>query len=71
MHMQPNPENCKPAARPAWGALVIAMERLPRRQRVEIARVGRRAKAAKLPRIRRLTWQAVAEARRLAREAAQ
>jgi hypothetical protein len=54
------------AARPAWGALVTAMERLPRRQRVEIARLGRRARAAKVPRIRRLTWKDVAEAKRLA-----
>jgi hypothetical protein len=54
------------AARPAWGALVIAMERLPRRQRVEIARMGRKARAAKVPRIRRLTWAAMAEAKRIA-----
>jgi hypothetical protein len=52
--------------RPAWGALVSAMEKLPHRSRVEIARMGRKARAAKVPRIRRLTWKAVAEAKRLA-----
>jgi hypothetical protein len=57
--------------RPALTALVGAMEKLPRYQRNEVARIGRKARAAKLPRIRRLTWQAVAEARRLAQEAAQ
>ncbi|THD56019.1 MAG: hypothetical protein E8A46_04385 [Bradyrhizobium sp.] len=56
------------AARPAWGALVIAMERLPRCQRVEIALMGRRAKAAKHPRLRRLAREAKAEAKRLAGE---
>jgi hypothetical protein len=54
------------AARPAWGALVTAMEKLPHRSRVEIARMGRKARAAKVPRIRRLTWAALAEAKRLA-----
>jgi hypothetical protein len=55
--------------RPAWGALVIAMQRLSRKQRVEVACFGRKARAAKKPRIRRLTWQAVAEARRLSQVA--
>jgi dihydrodipicolinate synthase/N-acetylneuraminate lyase len=58
-------------SRPAFANLVAAMARLSPRQRNEVARIGRRARAAKVPRIRRLTWQAVAEARRLAREAAQ
>ncbi len=58
-------------SRPALTALVGAMVKLSRPQRVEITRIGRKARAAKLPRIRRLTWQAVAEAKRLAREAAQ
>jgi hypothetical protein len=56
-------------SRPALAGLIIAMTRLPSRQRIEVARFGRKARAAKLPRIRRLTWRAVAEARRLAREA--
>jgi hypothetical protein len=54
------------AARPAWGALVTAMERLPRRQRVEVARLGRKARAARVPRIRRLAREAVKEAQRIA-----
>jgi hypothetical protein len=58
-------------SRPALATLIGAMERLPRRQRLEIACMGRRAKAAKAPRIRRLTREAAAEARRLAKEAAQ
>jgi hypothetical protein len=58
-------------SRPAVANLVAAMARLSRAQRIEVARFGRKAKAAKVPRIRRLTWEAVAEARRLAREAAQ
>jgi hypothetical protein len=58
-------------SRPALKNLVCAMEKLPRGQRNEVARFGRKARAAKVPRIRRLTWRAVAEARRLAREAAQ
>jgi hypothetical protein len=57
-------------SRPALTALIGAMEKLPRCQRNEVARVGRKARAAKEPRIRRLTWEAVAESRRLAREAA-
>jgi hypothetical protein len=56
--------------RPALATLIGAMEKLPRRQRNEVARFGRKARAAKVPRIRRLTWQAVVEARRLAQEAA-
>lgn len=59
------------AARPAWGALVTALERLPRRSRVETARMGRRAKAAKHPRLRRLAREARAEARRLAQDGPQ
>ena len=53
-------------SRPALKDLVCAMEKLPRGQRNEVARFGRKARAAKLPKIRRLTWAAVAEARRLA-----
>jgi hypothetical protein len=52
--------------RPALATLIGAMERLSRRQRIEIAERGRRAKAAKAPRIRRLCREAVAEAKRLA-----
>lgn len=55
--------------RPAYASLVAAMEKLPWRQRNEVARIGRRARAAKVPKIRRLTREAAAEARRLAREA--
>jgi hypothetical protein len=57
--------------RPALATLIAAMEKLSHPKRVEVARFGRKARAAKLPRIRRLTWQAVAEARRMANEAAQ
>jgi hypothetical protein len=57
--------------RPALATLIGAMEKLRRCQRLEIAHMGRRAKAAKAPRIRRLAREANAEARRLAREAAQ
>lgn len=56
-------------SRPALANLIAAMEKLSRPQRNEIARLGRRAKAAKVPRIRRLTREVTAEARRLAREA--
>jgi len=42
------------------------MERLSRRQRLEVAVMGRRAKAAKAPRLRRLAREARAEAERLA-----
>jgi hypothetical protein len=58
-------------SRPALAILIGEMGRLSRRQRDEVARLGRKARAAKVPRIRRLTWRAVAEARRLARDAAQ
>jgi hypothetical protein len=57
--------------RPALATLIGAMERLPRKQRVELVHLGRKARAAKVPRIRRLTWRAVVEARRLALEATQ
>ena len=57
--------------RPALGNLIAAMGKLSRPQRNEIACMGRKARAAKVPRIRRLTREAAAEARRLAREAAQ
>jgi hypothetical protein len=46
--------------------LISAMERLSRRQRLEVAHMGRRARAAKTPRIRRLAREAKAEAKRLA-----
>jgi hypothetical protein len=52
--------------RPALATLIAAMAKLSRRQRIEIACMGRRAKAAKAPRIRRLTRDVTAEARRLA-----
>jgi len=52
--------------RPALATLINAMARLSRRQRNEIAVLGRRAKAAKMPRIRRLTREANAEAKRAA-----
>jgi hypothetical protein len=52
--------------RPALGNLIAAMGKLSRPKRIEIVRMGRRAKAAKAPRIRRLTREANAEARRLA-----
>jgi hypothetical protein len=64
------PERDAPS-RPALAVLIGAMERLSRQQRDEVARLGRKARAAKVPRLRRLTWRAVAEARRLAQEAAQ
>jgi hypothetical protein len=57
--------------RPALATLIGAMERLPRYQRLEIALLDRRAKAAKAPRLRRLAREARAEAKRLAQEAAQ
>jgi hypothetical protein len=56
--------------RPALATLICAMERLSRRQRIEIVVLGRRAKAAKQPRLRRLASAARAEAKRLASEAA-
>jgi hypothetical protein len=55
--------------RPATAALIMAMERLSHIKRLEIVQRGRRARAAKEPRIRRLTAAAAAEARRLARGA--
>lgn len=56
--------------RPALGRLIGAMAKLSRRQRLEVARLGRRAKAAKKEAIRRLAREAEAEHRQLAREAA-
>jgi hypothetical protein len=58
-------------SRPALTSLIAAMAKLSRRKRLEIALLGRKASAAKAPRIRRLTREVTAEARRLAREAAQ
>ncbi|MDH2343248.1 hypothetical protein [Bradyrhizobium sp. SSUT77] len=55
--------------RPALAKLVCAMEGLPRRQRREIARLGRKARCAKTERLRLLAREASAEARRLTREA--
>lgn len=52
--------------RPALALLIRAMERLSRPQRAEVARLGRRATAAKHPRLRRLAREAKAEAKRLA-----
>lgn len=52
--------------RPALFILIKAMERLSRPQRAEVACIGRRAKAAKHPRLRRLAREAKAEAKRLA-----
>jgi len=52
--------------RPALGALLIAVAKLPRRQRVEIAKFDRRARAARVPRLRQLASAAKAEAKRLA-----
>jgi hypothetical protein len=57
--------------RPAVRNLIVAMERLPGYQRREICRLGRRAMAARAPRLRRLAREAAAESRRLAAEAAQ
>ena len=57
--------------RPALGNLIAAMGKLSRPQRVEITRMGRKARAAKAPRIRRLTWAVIAEARRLGRDGPQ
>jgi hypothetical protein len=55
--------------RPALTGLIAAMERLSRRQRIEIAALDRRAKAAKAPRLRRLAREAREEAKRLTAEA--
>jgi len=73
MQIADNPNRCNAPLpdRPAWSALVTAIEKLPRRSRVEIARMGRKARAAKVPRIRRLTWRAVVEARLLSQGATQ
>jgi hypothetical protein len=65
MRCQPTPAGCE---RPALKELIAAMGKLSRPKRNEIARMGRRARAAKVPRIRRLTRAVTAEARRLARE---
>jgi hypothetical protein len=54
--------------RPAMAALITAMGRLPRRQRIDIIKHRLKAAAAKQPRIRVLTHQAAAEARRIAAE---
>jgi hypothetical protein len=54
--------------RPALANLIAGMTKLSQRQRNEVARLGRKARAAKLPRIRRLTREAAAEARRLGGE---
>jgi DNA invertase Pin-like site-specific DNA recombinase len=58
--------DCSTNDRPALTSLIAAMEKLARSKRNEIARLGRRAKAAKIPRIRRLTREVTAEVRRLA-----
>ena len=58
-------------SRPALATLIGAMKKLPRYQRLEIALLDRRAKAARTPRLRRLARAAKAEAMRLAKEAAQ
>jgi hypothetical protein len=55
--------------RPALFVLIAVMQKLSGRQRNEIARMGRSAKAAKQPRLRRLTREVTAEVRRLAAEA--
>jgi hypothetical protein len=55
--------------RPALAVLIAAMGKLSRPQRNQIARMGRKAKAAKTERIRRLTREVTAEVRRLAAEA--
>jgi hypothetical protein len=55
----------EPKERPALQRLIGGMEtRLSHRQRQEIARMGRKAKAAKQTWLRRLAFAAVAEARR-------
>jgi hypothetical protein len=56
----------EPSGRPCLRALITAMERLSRRQRLEIAALGRRAKAARHPRLRRLASAARTEAKRAA-----
>ena len=52
--------------RPALRCLIDAMSKLSRRRRLEICDRGRKAKAAKAARIRRLTREVTAEVRRLA-----
>ena len=52
--------------RPALTNLIEVMGKLSRPKRNEIARLGRRARAAKTPRLRRLAREAKAEAKRLA-----
>jgi hypothetical protein len=52
--------------RPALAALLRCMENLSGRQRREIATKGRKARAAKDRRIRRLTREVTAEMRRMA-----
>jgi hypothetical protein len=51
--------------RPALFILIAVMAKLSGAKRNEIARLGRRAPAAKHPRLRRLTREANAEQRRL------
>jgi len=51
--------------RPALFILIAVMGKLSGPKRNEIARLGGKAKAAKHPRIRRLTREVTAEARRL------
>jgi hypothetical protein len=63
MRVQQIPAGCP---RPAWFILVAAMEKLSRPKRAEICRLGRRARAARHPRLRRLDREAKAEAKRLA-----
>lgn len=55
--------------RPALGRLIGAMAKLSRVRRQEVARLGRKARAAKEARMRFLARAAAAEARRLTREA--
>jgi hypothetical protein len=65
---RPNPIPC--SERPALSVLILAMMKLSRRKRTEIARMGRKAPAAKQPRLRKLARLARAEAKRLASETA-
>jgi hypothetical protein len=66
MRVQPIPAGCP---RPALFVLIAVMGKLSGPKRNEIARLGRRAKAAKHPRLRRLAREVRAEAKRLAAEA--
>jgi hypothetical protein len=52
--------------RPALKQLIGALEKLSRPKRLEVVRLGRRARAARHPRLRRLAREAKAEAKRLA-----